>query len=517
MKQWLKDAVFYEIYPQSFYDTNADGIGDLEGVIRKLPYIKELGCNAIWLNPCFVSPFFDAGYDVEDYMTVAPRYGTNADMRRLFEEAHSLGIRVLLDLVPGHTALTHPWFKESMKPERNAWSGRYIWTDSIDKGMEGVAGISNTIKGISQRDGVVGLNCFFSQPALNYGFYKADQPWQFSMESEEAEATRKAMEDVMDFWLGMGCDGFRVDMAGSLVKNDENGQGTIALWQKFRAFLDEKYPEAALVSEWGMPAQAIKAGFDMDFLLHFGGSDYMDLFRTDHPYFGGDSEADVSRVIGKYIKSMEETKGKGLICIPTGNHDMDRISYHMDENGLKLAYAFLMSMPGAPFIYYGDEIGMKYLSDIQSVEGGYSRTGSRTPMQWDGTTNAGFSSAPSDKLYIRLDPDQNRPNVETQQKDENSVYHTLRKLIGIRRSHEALQSFAEVEFLYVPEKGYPFVYKRRTQEEEILVVLNPSACEARCPVFSGNMGEVLYEMNGRVRQDEKQWIVPARSAGFYRI
>ena len=133
---WLKDAVFYEIYPQSFQDSNDDGIGDLQGIISRLDYVAELGCNALWINPCFDSPFMDAGYDVRDYKRVASRYGTNEDLVRLFEEAHRRGIHVLLDLVPGHTSDQHPWFKESAKADPNEYSARYIWTDEALWGME---------------------------------------------------------------------------------------------------------------------------------------------------------------------------------------------------------------------------------------------------------------------------------------------------------------------------------------------------------------------------------------------
>ena len=136
--EWLDNAVFYEIYPQSFNDTNADGIGDLNGITEKLDYIKELGCTAIWINPCFKSPFGDAGYDVEDYYTIAPRYGTNEDMAQLCRRAHALGIRVLLDLVPGHTSEEHEWFRKSGEAEPNEYSGRYIWTDHAFAGGDGM-------------------------------------------------------------------------------------------------------------------------------------------------------------------------------------------------------------------------------------------------------------------------------------------------------------------------------------------------------------------------------------------
>ena len=149
MAHWLDSAIFYEIYPQSFRDSNADGIGDIPGIIEKLDYVKDLGCNAIWLNPCFESPFGDAGYDISDFYSVAPRYGTNADLKRLFDEAHRKGIKILLDLVAGHTSSEHPWFKESMKAQRNEYTDRYVWTNSIwvKPGM-------NCILGISERNGV---------------------------------------------------------------------------------------------------------------------------------------------------------------------------------------------------------------------------------------------------------------------------------------------------------------------------------------------------------------------------
>ena len=387
MAHWLDTAVFYEIYPQSFRDSNADGMGDINGIIEKLDYVKDLGCDAIWLNPLFESPFGDAGYDVSDYYTVAPRYGTNDDLARLFREVHSRGMKILLDLVPGHTSVKHKWFMESMKAEKNEYTDRYVWTGSIweKPGM-------NCILGFSPRNGVCAVNFFSHQPALNYGFYKPERPWQQPMDAEGPRATLEAMKDIMRFWLGMGCDGFRVDMAGSLVKNDEDGKGNISLWQNVRSFLDAEYPEAVLVSEWGEPDKSLLGGFHMDFLLHFGPSHYPELFRTDKPYFSSKAVGDISEFVNKYKESYSKTDGKGLICIPSGNHDMSRMALTLDETEMKLAFAFLLSMPGAPFIYYGDEIGMRYVKGLTSVEGGYGRTGSRAPMQWDSGGKAGYTN-----------------------------------------------------------------------------------------------------------------------------
>lgn len=168
--EWLEKAVFYQIYPQSFKDSNGDGIGDFGGIVEKLDYIRELGCTALWLNPCFMSPFMDGGYDISDYFRTAPRYGTNEDLKRLFEEVHRRGMHILLDLVPGHTSVEHPWFKESCRAEKNAFTDRYVWTDSIWEEPEG----GSCIRGISERDGSCVVNYFSHQPALNYGYYKPD-------------------------------------------------------------------------------------------------------------------------------------------------------------------------------------------------------------------------------------------------------------------------------------------------------------------------------------------------------
>lgn len=466
--EWLDNAVFYEIYPQSFKDTDGDGIGNINGITEKLPYIKELGCNAIWINPCFDSPFGDAGYDVADYYKVAPRYGTNEDIVRMFEEAHKLGIHVLLDLVPGHTSWDHPWFKESMKAEKNEYTDRYIWTDSIWEEPKGYG----SLRGISDRDGSCVVNFFSHQPALNYGFYKPDRPWQQAMDAEGPMATRKAMMDVIRFWLSKGCDGFRVDMAGSLVKNDEDSKGTIALWQDVRSFLDKEFPNAAFVSEWGEPDKSLQGGFHMDFLLHFGPSHYNDLFRCEKPYFGG--EGDASEFVKKYVESYEKSERKGLICIPSGNHDMERLAYYIKGDRLKLAFAFLLSMPGAPYIYYGDEIGMRYIEGLTSKEGGYNRTGARSPMQWDDSKNAGFSTADADKLYIPIDPDAFRPNAKAQIEDMDSLRGEVKKLIAVRQAHKPLQNLGDIEFISDGSKGKPLAYIRSFENEKILVVINPS-------------------------------------------
>ena len=507
---WLRDAVFYEIYPQSFRDSNGDGIGDLPGITEKLPYVKSLGCNALWINPCFDSPFKDAGYDVRDYKKIAPRYGTNEDMAQLCRRAHALGIRVLLDLVPGHTSEEHEWFRKSGEAEPNEYSGRYIWTDHAFAGGDGMPFIG----GEYPRSATYIINFFKCQPALNYGYRERRERWQQSITSPDALATREAMKDVIRFWLDLGCDGFRVDMAASLVKNDPDSLGTIALWQKVRAFLDKEFPEAAMVSEWGEPEKSLRGGFHMDFLLHFGPSHYNDLFRCEEPYFSDRGVGDASAFVEKYLESRERAGKDGLICIPSGNHDMTRLAKHVEGDEKKLAFAFLLTMPGAPFIYYGDEIGMRYVEGLTSVEGGYERTGARSPMQWDNGVNAGFSAAPTDKIYIRQDPASDRPTVAGQLDDGESLLNHVRRLIELRQAHSALQSRSRITFVSDGAPKRPLVYKRGNDEETLLVAINPYREEVAFRL-DGTLGGALYTFGGEAAQKGETVTLPPVSAGVY--
>ncbi len=417
---------------------------------------------------------------------------------------------MLLDLVPGHTSWDHPWFKESMKAEKNEYTDRYIWTDSIWEEPKGYG----SLRGISDRDGSCVVNFFSHQPALNYGFYKPDRPWQQAMDAEGPMGTRKAMLDVIRFWLSKGCDGFRVDMAGSLVKNDEDSKGTIALWQDVRSFLDKEFPNAAFVSEWGEPDKSLQGGFHMDFLLHFGPSHYNDLFRCEKPYFGG--EGDASEFVKKYMESYEKSERKGLICIPSGNHDMERLAYYIKGDRLKLAFAFLLSMPGAPYIYYGDEIGMRYIEGLTSKEGGYNRTGARSPMQWDDSKNAGFSTADADKLYIPIDPDTSRPTAKAQMEEVDSLRAEVKKLIAVRQAHKPLQNLGDIEFISDGSKGKPLAYIRSFENEKILVVINPSN-DAQEISIKNKVSEIVYSFGKEAEIKDNSIKVKGVSALFVAV
>ncbi len=512
MAKWLENAIFYEIYPQSFNDTNGDGIGDFQGIIEKLDYIKETGFNAIWMNPCFDSPFGDAGYDVRDYKKAAARYGTNDDLKRLFDECHKRGMHILLDLVPGHTSVEHEWFKKSMLPESNEYTDRYIWTSNIWEQPEGL----NCIRGISDRDGSAAVNFFSSQPALNYGYAEPKYAYQQKPTDPGPMATRAAIKDVMKFWLDMGCDGFRVDMAGSLVKCDPEYKETIKLWQDITGYLKSEYPEAAMVSEWGEPQYSLQGGFDMDFLLHFGPEGYNSMFRSVEPFFSKRGKGTPAIFAEQYNGYHEKaTTGGGLICIPSGNHDMDRLARGRDEDELKCCFAFLLTMPGAPFVYYGDEIGMNFVEGLVSVEGGYNRTGSRSPMQWDSTANDGFSTADKSQLYIKQDDAPDRPTVEKQMLDEKSLYNEIKKLIKLRNENSALHNLSAFEF--VSSDGYPLVYKRSSDNQTVYVFINPSDKAVTVNADYAKGGKAIYTLgeNGSVKADTVT--VPASGAIFVEV
>lgn len=518
---WLSTTVFYEIYPQSFYDTNSDGIGDISGIIRKLDCIQSLGCNAIWVNPCFESPFKDAGYDVADYYKVAKRYGTNSDLKRLFKEAQKRGIRVCLDLVPGHTSIEHPWFKKSCKAGKNKYSNWYIWTDNVWKF---ITGQYRVIHGYGERDGNFITNFFWSQPALNYGFAKPDpaRPWKLSVNHPDVKALRKEIINVMRYWLDMGASGFRVDMAYSLVKDDEDRKQTSRFWRQVRSMFDKDYPEAVLISEWSCPSVSINAGFHIDFMIHFNDAAYSSLFRMEkqrdafglcegHSFFSKDGKGDITKFLGSYLKHLNNTKHKGYISIPSGNHDISRISFGRTNKEIEVAFAFILTMPGVPFIYYGDEIGMKYLKYLPSKEGGYGRTGSRTPMQWNNGKNAGFSKAAANKLYLPVDKSKNRPNVKKQQNEPNSLLNKVRCFVALRKSSAALCADGEFIPLYAKPRKYPFVYMRRKGREKFLITLNPSSNKVsanfKAPSISSpgrlqvGTGTVLTAKDGRSKVD----------------
>jgi maltose alpha-D-glucosyltransferase/alpha-amylase len=485
--EWLSSAVFYQIYPQSFSDSNQDGIGDLPGIVGKLDYIRSLGVNALWLNPVFDSPFGDAGYDVRDFKKVAPRYGTNADLKKLFREAHKRGMKVLLDLVAGHTSIEHPWFEASRQHKPNARSDSYVWTPTVWTN----APDGKWINGPGPRDGNVLTNFFWFQPALNYGYASPhpDRPWEQSPDAPGPAAVRAELRSIMKHWLDAGCDGFRVDMASSLIKGPPDSVPLRDLWQEFRGWMEQDYPHAILVSEWSHPKQAIHAGFHIDFMIHFGEPAYNALFgtwcpvkgdaRDPHVFFERAGGGNICAFTENYLDHYRATRGRGYIALPTGNHDYPRLKRGRSDAELRCAHGMLFTMPGIPFLYYGDEIGMDYLEDVPPTEGSFAfRTGTRTPMQWTPGRNKGFSSAPARSLYLPVDTRPGAPDVASQENDPHSHLHFVRRLLALRAQSPALGNNGDFRVVYAEKNQYPFVYERFSGDEHWLVVLNPRSKSA---------------------------------------
>jgi maltose alpha-D-glucosyltransferase / alpha-amylase len=489
--EWLADAVVYQIYPQSYSDSNGDGIGDLNGIAARLDYLARLGVNTIWINPCFVSEFKDAGYDIEDYVDVAPRYGTNTDLAALVEKSRAHGIRVMLDLVPGHTSHLHPWFLASADDPAD---DRYIWADTAEPPGE------RWVASPGRRPGYYLPNFYAIQPALNFGYARMDpaEPWREATDAPGPAANRAALREIMARWFDLGVAGFRVDMAHSLVKDDPDHAATAALWHGMREWIDREYPDRVLLSEWGDPKLSVVAGIHSDFFLHFTGKSLRSLWDngqgTHDPdwvkvgpcYFAPEGDGSMRTFLDAWSDADEAIGKAGYVALPTANHDFTRLACGTRTRDMVApAFAFQLTWPSLPVIYYGDEIGMRYVPGLPDKEGSQLRTqarqGSRTPMQWDGSPNAGFSTAAAADLYLPIDPDPDRPSVAAQEVREDSLLRQVRRLIALRKQIPALGTGGTVEVL---SDGYPFAYVRGGTH---LVVVNPrdTTASLEVPGFSG--------------------------------
>lgn len=535
LPSWIEKAVFYQIYPQSYQDTDGDGIGDIKGITQRLDYIRSIGCNTIWLNPCFHSAFKDAGYDVIDFYRVAPRYGTNDDLRNLFDEAHKRNMRVVLDLVAGHSSDQSPWFRYSQQNTHNAYTNRYIWTNDSSICPQ------RFVKGKFDRNGTYRKNYFDCQPALNYGYGVPDpaNPWEEPVTAPGPTATRQELMRIMDYWMQMGCDGFRVDMAGSLVKNDPDLAGTTALWHEIRTHFQELYPDGILLAEWSNPQKALKVGFMMDFIIHFGSTGYRPLmfnevgtYRRDTCYFDVKGNGSPELYINNLYECLKVAGTDGHLCIPTGNHDFQRIrcGRRDSEKEIRTALTFFLTQPGVPCVYYGDEIGMRFIDHLPNKEGSVlssgNRAGSRTPMQWDASTGAGFSTASLSDFYLPIDSLSDRPDVDSQQNDPNSTLNFVRTLLRFREQYPALACRGEIRFATKGDNAYPMVYERWSGNERFLICINPSGKDIRTtreydrpfkrltPVVQSN-----NTPSQKIRYASRKLIlhVPALSVGVYKI
>lgn len=548
--EWLRDGVIYQVYPSSYKDSDGNGIGDIRGVISELDYIESLGVRAIWFNPLFVSGWIDGGYDVIDFYRVDPRFGTNNDMVELIEKAHAKGIKVMLDLVAGHTSDKHPWFIQSSQDTNLQYSDYYIWSDRLpdakaERDLETMLKdpnyMQNTIgkwmKSEYPRNKFYMKNFYACQPSLNYGYANPDpsRPWEQGVDAPGPKAVRQELKDIIAFWYGKGVDGFRVDMANSLVKNDKDKKEIMNLWREIREWSDKNYPDHVLMAEWGSPKYCLAAGYNIDmdlngtkahnrrmyfdrkhqadggsyFSLNGGQPSVKDLYGNAWPEDKIDSKTTAAEMLKEYYDyftdCLESTETMGYFATITGNHDHLRINMGARNipDQLKVMLTWVLTMP-MPILYYGDEIGMRSLVDLPNVEGanhnGKERSGARTPMQWTSGETAGFSTCSPDKLYLPVctewSPATSYPQyldwkknfeagkvkpiakgeitVESQDKDPESILNWTRELIALRKSSEALWADSKFIPVFNESQPYPMVYLRSNGKETFLIALNPT-------------------------------------------
>jgi maltose alpha-D-glucosyltransferase / alpha-amylase len=510
---WYKDAVIYQVHVRTFYDSNGDGIGDFQGLEQKLDYLLDLGVNAIWLMPFFPSPLRDDGYDISDYNSVHASYGVLDDFKKFLESAHERGIRVIIEMVLNHTSDQHPWFQESRSAQENPRRDWYVWSD-IDTRYKGVRIIFlDTEMSNWAWDPISKAyywHRFFShQPDLNY-----DNP-----------AVRDEMWKVMKVWLDMGVDGFRLDAVPYLVEregtNCENLPETHAILKELRQKLDAEYPGRMLLAEANQwPADLrpyFGEGNEFHMAFHFPlmprmfmgvkledrkpiteilqqtpeipSSCQWCLFLRNHDELTlemvRDTERDYMYDSYAQIKNMRLNLGIRRRLAPLLDNDRRRI---------ELMNGILMSLPGTPIIYYGDEIGMGDNINLGD------RNGVRTPMQWNGGWNGGFSIADPESLYapLILNPVYGYPavNVLSQKRTEHSLLSWMRRILAVRRSSRVFGN-GSIEFLY-PANHRILAYVRQFGNETVLVVNNLSnaaqAVELDLKRYKGN---ILIEMFGK--------------------
>jgi len=464
MSHKLTGQSFYEIYPVSWKDGNGDGIGDIPGIISRLDYVKGMGFDGIWFNPFFDSPFRDGGYDIRDYRKIDSRFGTNKDAYRLIEECHKRGLKVLFDLVPGHMSWEAPLFLRSASPKKNSSSDLFIWTDNAWAWSDRYA----LVRGLFQRDGAYMVNFFVHQPALNYGFGSKDEKWMDLYDDEGPRKTRAFMTDVMRFWCSKGVDGFRCDMADSLVKNDTSDKAwTKKTWQEMFGAVREDYPGMIAVSEWSDTPNALEAGFDMDFVLDHEHNFSYPFFRYSKdgkkPLFAEfDQEIYDKAVSDLKWRIQESQKSDGEISVISGNHDTYRLASFLKGDALKLAYLFIFTLPGVPFVYAGDELMTPQEFGYPSKDGGFQRTGCRFLMKWDeDSQNHGWSETDA-PLYL---PVQTKGmSAEEAVRKKGSIYNLIKRLNEIR--HERPADFDKGSFELI--EGKAIAYRRG----RLIVALN---------------------------------------------
>ncbi|MHB1575145.1 MAG: maltose alpha-D-glucosyltransferase [Candidatus Dormibacteria bacterium] len=532
--QWYRDAVIYEVFCRGFYDSNGDGVGDLAGLTAKLDYLHWLGVDCLWLLPVFASPLRDGGYDISDFYQVHPDYGTVEDLRLLIEAAHERGIRVISDLVMNHTSDQHQWFQEARQGPDSPKRDWYVWSDTMTRYREArVIFVDSETSNWTwdEQGGAYYWHRFFRhQPDLNY-----DNP-----------AVQEAMLEVVRFWLRLGLDGLRLDAVPYLFEregtNCENLPETHAFLKRLRAEVDREFPDRVLLAEANQWPEDVRDYFgdgdECQMCFHFPLMPRMFMgLRQEQRY-------PITEILsrtppipsncqwGIFLRNHDELT---LEMVTDSERDYMYAEYARDPrmklnvgirrrlapllgNGrrqMELFYGLLLSLPGTPILYYGDEIGMGdniYVGD---------RDGVRTPMQWNADRNGGFSGADFAQLYLPplMDPlyGYQACNVEQQQRSQSSLLQWLRRFLQIRQAHPV---FGRGEF-QVLELNNPsvFAFVRSSQDEVVLSVNNLSRFSQPAALdLSQFAGKLPVELIGRVPFpviDEQPYSLALGPHGFY--
>ncbi|WP_339028297.1 alpha-amylase family glycosyl hydrolase [Bradyrhizobium symbiodeficiens] len=481
---WWQTGVIYQIYPRSFQDSNGDGIGDLQGIAQRLDYLTGLGVDAIWISPISPSPMVDFGYDVADYCDIDPCFGTLADFDELLRQAHRRGLKVLLDFVPNHTSDQHPWFVESRAAKDSPKRDWFIWRDAAADGGPPNNWISDFGGSAWQWDAITGQ--------YYYHAFLKEQP-DLNWRHPEVQA---AMFDVMRFWFDRGVDGFRIDVLWHMVKaadfpdNPPNPDYRPGMGEMHRLLQlhSTDQPEVHGIAEAmrdiadsygarGLGERVLigEIYLPVDRLMRYYGRDRPGVhlpFNFQLIDMNWDART-LAAAITDYEAALPRDGWPNWVL---GNHDRPRVATRLGQAQARVAAVLLLTLRGTPTLYYGDELGLsdvriepaqvKDPRELREPGLGLGRDPVRTPMPWDGSDNAGFSTA---KPWLPLHADWRTRNVAGMAEDPRSILTLYRRLLALRRDHPAL---SVGDFALVSVEDELLVYARRHESQLLLVALN---------------------------------------------
>jgi alpha-glucosidase len=497
---WWQTGVIYQIYPRSFQDSNQDGVGDIQGIVSRLDYVKNLGVDCVWLSPIYPSPMADFGYDISDYRAIHPLFGTMKDFDQLLEEVHKRGMKLLLDLVPNHTSDQHPWFLESRSSRDNPKRDWYIWCDADESGNPPNNWLS-----------VFGGAAWEWDETTRQYYYHAFLKEQPDLNWRNPEV-QKALCDVMRFWLTKGVDGFRVDVMWHMIKdlqlrnNPVNPNSTFTAQEliydhylpvfstdqpevhdivRMMREVTDDYDERVLIGEIYLPVDKLVAYYGRD---NSGAHLPFNFQLLNLPW----DAVQIATAIDQYEGALPQGGWPNWVL---SNHDQPRISSRVGYSQSKVAALLLLTLRGTPTLYYGDEIGMQdvpipmdQIVDPQGLrmpDRNISRDPARTPMQWDASLFAGFSTNPP---WLPLPVNFRRVNVAAQKDDPYSMLSFYRRILTLRKQEPALH---EGRYTPVYSDQQMIAYKREWGGSALLILLNlthrPCYFKSEIPV----KGEVL--------------------------